>query len=116
MMRDIETERLVLRKFTMDDVDEYVRIFTRPELGEFPYGRALTPHEALWSIEQKLSFEKGSITPWAAVIKETNQLIGWIGLSFADCRCCRTARCPLRRHNYYISWRSWGCAACCVRD
>lgn len=105
-METVETSRLLLRPFVPEDRDDYLRVFTKPELGEFPFGRAMTAKEALPGFERRVqAHANGGIVSWAAVIKATNVFIGWIGLSFAD-------EYPEYEDKVQVGWRidpdAWG--------
>lgn len=41
----VDTERLHLRRFANDDIDELAAVFARQEVWQFPYGRAFTRDE-----------------------------------------------------------------------
>jgi RimJ/RimL family protein N-acetyltransferase len=82
MMREIETSRLLLRMFAPDDLDDLSIIFSDPDvvrhLGTgLPVPRAET-EIALSSIIKH--WERHGFGRWAAVFKQTGQLIGYGGL------------------------------------
>lgn len=80
----LETDRLVLRRFTEDDVDNLVELDSDPEVMRFLTGGTATPREV---VEQSLlpafmgCYERGdSYGFWAAVEKTTGNFIGWFHL------------------------------------
>ena len=81
-MKEIETDRLLLRQFTMADLDELSPIFGDPEVVRYlgsgkPATRAET-ERALDTIIQH--WERHGFGRWAVVCKRTRQLIGYGGL------------------------------------
>ncbi len=42
---DVDTQRLRLRRFQVDDLDELETIFAKPQVWNFPYGRGLSRSE-----------------------------------------------------------------------
>lgn len=87
MMKEIETDRLLLRRFTIADLDELSVIFRDPKVVRYlgsgkPVNRAETEH-ALHTILRH--WEQHGFGRWAVVFKETSELIGYGGLrSFHD--------------------------------
>ena len=76
-MKTIETERLILRAWTMEDAPEMFEYAKSPLVGP-PAG--WEPHE---SIEESKSYLKGAIEQdetWALVLKSENRVIGSVGL------------------------------------
>ncbi len=79
---DIDTQRLHLRKFRLTDLDALSRVFAKPEVWRFPFGRGLTRSETE-------SFLKGTIDEWEqcqfgcwiAIEKKTDEVVGYVGLS-----------------------------------
>jgi RimJ/RimL family protein N-acetyltransferase len=81
----VETDRLVLRRWTLEDLDALVRVFAKPEVWRFPFQRGLTAEETKAFLHRKLNdWESSGWSQWAAVSKETGALIGFIGLSPPD--------------------------------
>ena len=79
-MKVIETERVILRTWRDDDVDEYYRINQDPKVIEFLRG-PLTMQEAkdfVAFVNQQ--FDKIGYTLWAAEEKSSGKLMGFIGL------------------------------------
>ena len=82
-MTGIETERTVLRMFTMDDLDDLARIFGNPQVMKY-LGHTCEPiprdetEKALASIINH--WEKNGFGRWAVISKVNNKLIGCAGL------------------------------------
>ena len=78
----VETERLVLRRWKIEDLDPLVRIFAKPEVWWFPFQRGLTADESEHFLQKKLEeWASRGWAQWAAVSKQDAALIGFIGLS-----------------------------------
>ena len=84
----LETERLLLRQFTVADVDNLFYLDSDPEVMRFLNGGASTPHELirnhilpafLSSYEQWPGFGI-----WAATRKASEEFLGWFGFQPDD--------------------------------
>jgi RimJ/RimL family protein N-acetyltransferase len=83
MIETLETERLVLRPFTADDLDDLCRLHAEPSFWWFPLRRAMRPDETA-------TFMAGQIADYASrhhpgfhavVERDGGSLVGWAGLS-----------------------------------
>jgi ribosomal-protein-alanine N-acetyltransferase len=79
----LETERLFLRRFTLDDVEELVRLRADPEVMRY------IGEQSREKVEQRLQYYISHYEPhgfgmWAVVLKQTGAMIGWCGLIFLD--------------------------------
>jgi len=80
----IETERLVLRTWQKQDADAYFQINQDPKVIEF-LPRSLTMEQANDFIPAVNHHgERHGYTLWAAELKETGELMGFIGLNYTD--------------------------------
>lgn len=80
----IETERLLLRPWRTSDKKEFFRINQDPNVIAYLPG-SLTMQEVEDFIQrQQQSLEKYGYCLWAAEVKETSHLIGFIGLNWTD--------------------------------
>lgn len=101
-MEEIETDRLLLRRFTMADLNDLSLIFSDPQVVRYlgsgkPAKRAETEH-ALNTILQH--WERHGFGRWAVVFKQTRELIGYGGLrNFQD----------TPELVYLLARRWWGC-------
>ena len=81
-MLEVETERLLLRHFKHEDLDDYARISADPEVMRYiGKGQPLSREDA-W---RSMAFHSGhwqlrGFGQWAVELKETGRLIGRIGL------------------------------------
>ncbi|MFN8406759.1 MAG: GNAT family N-acetyltransferase [Sphingobacteriaceae bacterium] len=80
----IETERLLLRTWQESDELPYLRINQDPKVIEFlPGSLTMEQVREFMSHENEQYYTKG-YTLWAACLKETQELIGFIGLDYTD--------------------------------
>lgn len=82
----LETERLIIKKFTPDDLGELVRTRSDDDVIKYLGGRTLQNPEA---IEKRLQFylgcyEKYGFGMCAMLWKETGEMFGWSGLQPLD--------------------------------
>lgn len=76
------TERLTLRAWTDADLDPLAEVFAVKAVWEFPFSRGLTREETAAFLEhQRASWRTRGFGLWAAELRETGELIGFIGLS-----------------------------------
>ena len=76
----LETDRLILRQFTMDDIDHLVELDSDPEVMRYVTGKP-TPRDVIerdylpwWLAYYELGDQYGF---WAAIEKQTSHFIGW---------------------------------------
>jgi RimJ/RimL family protein N-acetyltransferase len=78
----LRTERLVLRRLTMDDLDPLAVIYADPEVRRFfPEGvltRDQTREEIEWMLE--VDYPRYGYGLWATMLRDTGELIGRCGL------------------------------------
>ncbi len=78
----LETERLVLRRLTLDDVDALAEMYRDPEVRRyFPEGSLTLPEtreEVEWIID--VYYRRFGYGLWATLLKESGALIGRCGL------------------------------------
>lgn len=80
----IETRRLILREYTMEDFDALYEILSDPETMQHypaPYTPEKTRHWIEWNLENYRKFGFGL---WAVVLKENGEFIGDCGLSLQN--------------------------------
>lgn len=80
----IETERLILRRFTPADAADNFRIYTDPENMRFMGRRPDSVEFERYHLERHIAnyYDKHDFGLWAVVLKEDGQLIGRCGLIF----------------------------------
>jgi RimJ/RimL family protein N-acetyltransferase len=84
----LETERLILRRFTEDDVDNLVALDSDPEVMRYLNGGIATPREVVEReiLPRFLSYyvRYDGFGVWAAVEKSSGEFIGWFSLRPPD--------------------------------
>lgn len=86
-MKGFETERTILRMFTMDDLDAVAAICSNPRVTRYMgiNGTPISREEAKAALISILKhWEKNSFGRWAVVDKESNKLIGYAGIRSYD--------------------------------
>jgi RimJ/RimL family protein N-acetyltransferase len=79
---DVTTDRLELSRFVDDDLDELARVFSRPEVWQFPYGRAFTREETRAFLDAQIeAWNENGFGCWAARELATGRMIGYLGIS-----------------------------------
>src|SRR5881392_1936383 len=81
-METIETERLILREFTPDDLPRLIEIRSAPEVYRHLGGLKMQNPE---SIEKRMkvyidSYDRYGFGAGAMIWKETGEMFGWSGL------------------------------------
>lgn len=86
-MPEIETARLRLRPYTLDDVDETAVILSNPEVMKYSL-RGPIPQDQVKEVTQQIleffiqHWKQHGFGVWAVVDKATNKLLGHWGLNF----------------------------------
>ncbi|MBW4717211.1 GNAT family N-acetyltransferase [Saccharothrix obliqua] len=78
----LETERLLLRRFTADDVDDLVRLDSDPEVMRFLTGEP-TPRAEIADVVLPAvlrDYDRGPAGRWAAVERDGGRFVGWLAL------------------------------------
>ena len=97
-MTEVETSRLLLRRWREDDLDAYARICADPEAMRYMGGGPLTRAETERRVEKiARSWEERGFGLWAVEHKETGAFIGRIGLQFHE-------DWPEGEHRVEVSW------------
>lgn len=73
----LETERLILRNFTLDDIDDYFKYASNPNVGP---RCGWQPYADKSSAKERLYKEASKLHQFAIVYKDTNQVIGSVEL------------------------------------
>ena len=81
-MKILETQRLLLRHFVMDDLDDLFAFYSDPDVVKYipdaPRNRDETKEELEWHMHGPPKFPELGL--WATMYKETGQFIGRCGL------------------------------------
>lgn len=81
----VETDRLVLRRWTRDDRVAHARLFADPDVARYPWGRGLTAEEAASAHAMAVGhWDEHGFGYHAAVLRTTGDVIGTIGLGTPD--------------------------------
>ena len=83
-MKIIETERLILRTWKEGDIDAYYQINQDHKVIEFLAGPMSMQQVANFISKTNEHQEKFGYSLWAAELKNTKKLIGFIGLRYID--------------------------------
>lgn len=80
----IETERLLLRKITLDDKEKLFRLHSNPDVQKYT-GEPVV--ESIGEIEKVIEtrindYEKYGYGRWATFLKNEMQFVGWAGLAY----------------------------------
>jgi len=79
---DVSTDRLELRRFHHDDLDELAIVFAKPEIWQFPYGRGFTKSETEVFLAGMIKeWEQCGFGCWVAIERDSAAIIGYVGLS-----------------------------------
>lgn len=77
----LETERLILRDFTLEDVQKLAPMLSDPRVMRFSPQGVLSTVETQAKIEDFMaSYQQHGFGKWAVVLKATHQLIGYCGI------------------------------------
>jgi RimJ/RimL family protein N-acetyltransferase len=81
----VRTARLELRPFRDDDLDALTRLHAIPEFWWFPLRRGQTAEETRdFLARRRQRWAEQGFDLWAAVLRETGDLVGWAGLTVPD--------------------------------
>lgn len=80
----IETKRLILRTWEKEDNEPYYQINQDKKVTEFLLGALSMEQVNEFITAKNQQYNTRGYTCWAAILKETNQLIGFIGLNYTD--------------------------------
>ncbi len=83
-MKIIETERLILRTWQQEDAEAYFQINQDPKVIECLRGPMNMEQVNDFILAVNNHGDKHGYTLWATELKETKELIGFIGLNYTD--------------------------------
>jgi RimJ/RimL family protein N-acetyltransferase len=86
VLTTLETERLILRPFAIDDLEALVRLQTEEAFWWYPLRRGMTAAETEEVLGRFVSCASDPERPifHAVVLRSTGTLIGWAGLAVPD--------------------------------
>lgn len=83
----LETERILLRSFVMDDYKEVYGFGSDPEIVKYTGHKGLESYDEAKSIIENAylsDYKKHGFGRWATIYKPDNKLIGFAGLKYLD--------------------------------
>ena len=81
-MAGLETTRLLLRPWSRADLDPLAEVFAHVDVWRYPLGRGLTREQTERFLDrQMMHWGEYGFGLWAAELKESSTLIGYIGLA-----------------------------------
>jgi RimJ/RimL family protein N-acetyltransferase len=82
----LETERLLLREFVLDDVEAFFRMVSDPDVIRYVGEGAKTIEEAKKGLEERplQDYRKHGYGRWATVYKPSGKVIGFAGLKYLE--------------------------------
>lgn len=82
----LETDRLLLREFVLDDLPEFFRMLSDPAVIRYVGDGATTLLQARTILEERVfsDYRNVGYGRWAAVYKPTGSVIGFAGLKYLD--------------------------------
>jgi [ribosomal protein S5]-alanine N-acetyltransferase len=82
----LETDRLLLREFVIDDVEDFFRMVSDPDVTRYTGDGGKTLAEAQKGLEERVfqDYKKHGYGRWATVYKPTGKVIGFAGLKYLD--------------------------------
>lgn len=83
-MPNLETPRLRLRQFTLNDLNDLYPIYSNLEVNKYIGKGAKTKDETRAALMNMIQHWQHGFGMWAVVYKESNELIGRCGLCFLD--------------------------------
>ncbi len=80
----LETERLILREMRRDDALELFAMDSNPNVHKYLWNK---PNQSIDEVYEYITlvrkqYSENKIGRFVAILKETNELIGWIGLKY----------------------------------
>ncbi|AFZ35804.1 GCN5-related N-acetyltransferase [Stanieria cyanosphaera PCC 7437] len=100
----LETQRLILRDFQQNDVDQLARIFANPQVMQFSPTGILSALETKEKVDSFItSYKTLGFGKWAIVFKETKELIGYCGIAVEQ-----IDKVPKREIGYRLDPNFWG--------
>ncbi|MGH9186745.1 MAG: GNAT family N-acetyltransferase [Acidimicrobiales bacterium] len=87
METEVETERLLLRVWRPDDLDQLADVFSQEPVWGYPFKRGWTFEETEDFLSRKIDvWHHRCFSQWAVEVKAEAQLIGFLGLASSSPR------------------------------
>ncbi|HUP86064.1 MAG TPA: GNAT family N-acetyltransferase [Acidimicrobiales bacterium] len=82
MDKELETERLFLRLWRHDDLEQLAQVFAKEPVWRYPFKRGWTREETRDFLSRKIDeWQLRGFSQWAVEVKAETQLIGFLGLA-----------------------------------
>jgi len=80
----LETERLLLREFVREDLNDFFSLVSDPEVTRYTHDGGKTLDEVRTGMEERMfrDYKEHGYGRWAMIFKPTGQLIGFAGLKY----------------------------------
>ena len=80
----LETDRLILREMCHQDAHELFEMDSNPNVHKYLWNKPNTSIDEIYAYIDlvRKQYEENKIGRFVAILKETNELIGWIGLKY----------------------------------
>lgn len=101
MLPEIETARLQLRQFVLEDLDELYRLYSNPDVMKYVGKGAKTKEETEAALVSTVEHYRHGFGMWAVIHKADGKLLGRCGLCFLD-------RTPEVELGYVLDKLYWG--------
>lgn len=83
MKHVVETDRLILRAFSLEDAQDFYELNLDKEVMKYTADYVFkTVEESADLIRNYKEYEKTGFGRWTVVLKETNEVLGWCGLKY----------------------------------
>jgi len=81
----IETDRLLLREFILDDAEKFYQLNLNPNVIKYTGNAAFKSiEEAKSFLENYKDYKTNGYGRWAVINKKSNEFIGWCGLKYGE--------------------------------
>lgn len=81
----IETERLLLREFILDDAEKFYQLNLNPNVIRYTGNTAFKSiYEAKMFLENYNDYKANGYGRWAVINKNSSEFIGWCGLKYCE--------------------------------
>lgn len=85
MKQVAETDRLILREFSLEDAQSFYELNLDNEVMKYTADRVFKNlEESTELIRNYKEYEKNGYGRWTVVLKQTHEILGWCGLKYID--------------------------------
>lgn len=80
-----ETDRLILREFSLEDAQSFYELNLDKEVMKYTADHVFkTVEESADLIRNYKEYENNGFGRWTVVLKQTHEILGWCGLKYID--------------------------------